>query len=230
MICLAMISIVDAKSTKMGILASYEKELTGDSHREKIKVIRKENKVTEMVITSSENRQYRIPLPRNAEPHVTFGDLNHDGVKDVFITIPAEKHNSSPEYKIYTLKDEKLEKITLPNGVMVTAQFENGYKASIQIKETGQSYVIDLKDQKNKFDQIGIFQDGLLNEPTELMIHSMDELKPVRFKDFSVGLKSRQSITDGFSEEIIGYVDSTWKWSNANWELHKTTVKKVKTN
>ena len=87
---------------------------------------------------------------------------------------------------------------------------------------------MDLRDRKNGFDQKGLYQNGSLNEPTELMVHPFELLKPVRLENLTVGLKGRQSIGEEYDGELIAHVESIWKWTNGNWELQSTVLKKIK--
>lgn len=226
LLCFISISTVHGKGKGLANLATYRTELTGDHHLEKIQVIKKENNRVEMVIDSK--KSYQIPLSKGIEPKLIFKDMNQDSVKDIFIAISSKDYDKAATYNIYTLKDDNLNRMILPEGMPVTAQFKNEYKASIQINQTGQTFVIDLNKQKKRYDQQGIYQNGLLNEPTELMVSGLNTLKPVRLRDLSIGLKGRQLISDGYNDELIGYVDSTWKWSNNHWELQNTIVKQVK--
>ena len=226
LLCLISTASVHAKDKGLVKLATYKTELTGDHHLEKIQLIKKENDRLEMVIVSK--KSYQIPLPSGKEPKIIFKDMNQDSIKDIFIYISSKDYDKAATYFIYTLKDENLSRMIVPEGLPVTAQFRNGYKASVQINQTGQTFVMDLNKQKKQYDQQGIYQNGMLNEPTELMVSGVKTLKPVRLRDLSIGLKGRQLISDGYNDEMIGYVDSTWKWSNHHWELQNTIVKQEK--
>lgn len=233
LVIIALINISGAqandKSTK--ILTSYKKDLTGDDQLEHIQIKKnsegKKNNKIEITISTSTKKTFQIPFTGEKEPKVAFVDYNQDHVTDIFIMSPNTKGGTPSEFQLFSLINEQLTKIELPEALTLEAQLENDYQASIRINESGAAYTLDLHDQKKGFDQKGLYQNGSLNEPAELMVHSFDNLKPVRLKDMSVGLKGRQPIGEEYDGILIAYVDSTWKWINGRWELESTELKKV---
>lgn len=228
-ICLTTITGVYATDKQVPTeIATYKKDITGDNQPEKIQVIRTLDKKIEINIITPDEKKYKISLAGEQKPTISFKDLNQDHVKDIFIANPGKDGvTPSEEYLLYSFNDEQLSKIELPEALTLTTQYENDYKASILINQSGIVYTIDLHDRKTSLEQMGLYQNGFLNEPTELMVNSIENLKPVRLKDLTVGLKGRQPVGDAYNEDIIAYVESTWKWTNGTWEMQKTVVKKT---
>jgi hypothetical protein len=230
-ITLTTITSVYAKDKKEStVLASYKKDITGDHQQDIIKIngiaTGQKLKNLEINITTSSNKKYNIPLTGNQKPTVYFKDLNQDGLKDLFVSSTPPKENAT-DSRLFSFKDDQFTNIGFPEPLSLTAQFENNYQASIMIDKTGKKYSIDLKNKRKNFERSGLYQNGRLNEPTELMVHSIEHINPVRLRDMKFGIKASQSISDSYTETAIANVVSTWKWSNGRWELLKTVVKKV---
>lgn len=230
-IALINISGAQANDKSAKILTSYKKDLTGDDQFEHIQIKKnsgnKNSNKIEITISTSNKKTFNIPYTGDKVPKVSFVDYNQDHITDIFIMSPKTKGGTPSEFQLFSLINEQLTKIKLPDALTLEAQFENDYQASIRINESGAAYTLDLHDQKKDFDQKGLYQNGSLNEPTELMVHSFDKLNPVRLKDMSVGLKGRQPIGEEYDGILIAYVDSTWKWVNSSWELQSTELKKI---
>ncbi|MGJ7921174.1 hypothetical protein [Neobacillus sp. LXY-4] len=221
--------IVNADDDKISILATYHKDVIGDSQNEKIQVVKfsKENKI-EIQIMNGKKIIDIIGVKGNQIPSIVLQDFTQDGRKDIFISKPQSKDHSQTNHQLYSFQNEKLSKISLPEELVMVAQLENNYKAMVQINQSGKAYTLDLRNKKKYFDKKGIYQKGYLNEPTELMVQPFETFKLVRLRDLTFGLKGRQVIDEGFDGEKIAFVDSTWKWINGNWELQNSVVKRIK--
>lgn len=228
-ITLTTITGVYAKDKQDTTLATYKKDITGDKQQDRIDIKGspdgKNFNAIEIEIVTSKNKKFNIPLSSHQKPKVLFKDLNQDGIKDLFVmALEIDKENAN-EYHLYSFKDDQFINIELPDPLSLTAQYENDYQASIVIDKTGNEYRIDLKSKMENFERTGLYQNGRLNEPTELLVHTFQQITPVRLRDMKMGLRASQRIGDSYSGASIANVVSIWKWTNERWELHKTVVK-----
>jgi len=177
-----------------------------------------------LLIKGSNGQIYTAELDSGFDPILKFDDLNHDGIMDIYITIPTGSSGGIAHHFLYTLKDFILTDIGVPDSLMITSEFQNNYKASITIDNTGQTYNFNLISRKKDYDQLGLFVKGKLNEPRELMIDPYSSLKPVIVKDELYGLKGIQQISGAYHADSIAFVESKWFYENGKWNLLDTKV------
>lgn len=179
-------------------------------------------------IKASNGRTYEIELDGGYDPALAFRDLNHDGVKDIYISIPTGGSGGLSNFYLYTLKDFKVTNLTVPEPLALSSEFADGYKASITIQQTGQSYSFDLSDRKEDYERLGLYQDGKLNEPTELMVLPFGILKPYKVAGKGYGLAGSQRVNGAYNADGIAEVESTWFYENGKWNLIDTKVRSLK--
>ena len=216
---------------KKQILVEKKIDVTGDGKEDtvEIKGVPYEEgssymKEIVLSVTASNGKTYKTDLDSGFEPMIDFPDLNHDGIADMFISIPTGGSGGISNYFLYTLKDFQLTDITVPAPLMITSQFLDGYKASITIENTGQSYTFDLKDRKKEYERLGIYHHGKLNEPMELMVDPYSTLKPFIVKNDSSGLKGVQQVSGAYHADEIAFIESTWYLENGKWNVVDTKV------
>lgn len=178
-------------------------------------------------IRASNGEIYKIDLEGGYDPTTIYKDLNHDSVKDIFISVPTGGSGGLSNFYLYSLKNFKVVNLSVPEPLSVSSQFQDGYKASITIEETGQSYSFDLSDRKEEYDRLGLYQDGKLNEPTELMVLPFGTLKPMKVKNDLYGLKGSQRINGAYNADGIANIESTWLYENGKWQLQNAKVKSL---
>ncbi|MBS8264146.1 hypothetical protein DYI25_06825 [Mesobacillus boroniphilus] len=178
-------------------------------------------------IKASNGEIYKIDLEGGYDPTTNYKDLNHDSVKDIFISVPTGGSGGLSNFYLYSLKNFKVANLSVPEPLSVSSQFQDGYKASINIEETGQSYSFDLSDRKEEYDRLGLYQDGKLNEPTELMVLPFGRLKPMKVKNDLYGLKGSQRINGAYNADGIANIESTWLYENGKWQLQNAKVKSL---
>lgn len=176
-------------------------------------------------VDATNKKTYKIALDGGYEPEGSFHDLNHDGVKDLLLRIVTGDRGGLSNFYLYSLKDFKLTDLSVPEPLTIASQFEDGYKASIAIGETGQSYTFNLNDRKEDYARIGLYRDGKLNEPTELIIEPFGELKPTKMKGNLIGLTGSQKISGAYHSDPIATIESTWFYEKGKWKLNDTKVK-----
>lgn len=175
-------------------------------------------------IKASNGKNFKIKLDSGTRPSISFPDLNHDGVKDLFIVIPTGGSGGILQGYLYTLKGFVLKDLTIPKALEIESHFLNGYKAEINIKASGKTYQFDLRDRKKQYDLLGLYRLGRLNEPTELMVQGYSVLKPISLPGQMKGLRAIQRISGIANSDTIGIVESVWALKNNIWNLERVSV------
>lgn len=178
-------------------------------------------------IRASNGKVYKIDLEGGYDPKTTYKDLNHDSVKDILMSIPTGGSGGLSNFYLYSLRDFQVTNLNVPEPLAVSSQFEDDYQASITIEETGQSYSFDLSDRKADYERMGLYQDGKLNEPTELMVLPFGTLKPIKVKNGLYGLKGSQRINGAYNADGIANIESTWLYEEGKWQVLNTEVKSL---
>lgn len=212
-------------------ILSKNEDVSGDGKPDKIKIkgIRYEEgsdylKEVYLDIFASNGEKFQTTLDSGFDPDLKLVDLNHDGIKDMYISIPTGGSGGISNYFLFTLKDSQLTDIGIPDPVMITSEFEDGYKANITIEDTGKSYTFDLINRKKEYDELGLYIDGKLNEPRELMVDPYGTLKPVILENKKYGLKGIQQVSGAYHADSIAFVESTWLLEDGKWNLMDTKV------
>jgi hypothetical protein len=175
-------------------------------------------------VTVSDGKTYKIDLKSGFDPTIDFIDLNSDGVADLFISIPTGGSGGLSNYFLYTLANDQLVDIGIPDSLTITSQFQDGYKATMTIEDTGETYTFDLKSRKKDYNRLGLYLKGKLNEPTELMVDPYSLLKPIKLKNEQYGLKGIQQISGAYHADGIAFVESKWYYENGKWNIVSTKV------
>lgn len=215
-----MIAIIDEKA-----------DISGDGKEDfvSIKGIRYEDdsdflREVYIQIQASNGEKYKAKLEAGFDPQLQFIDMNQDGIKDLFISVETGGSGGVSNYYLYSLKDFELTDLTVPETVMMTTHFEDDYKASTIIQETGDTYTFDLKTRAKDYEKLGLYSKGRLNEPMELMVDPYSTLKPVKLKDGTNGLRGLQRISGANHADSIAFIESQWKYVNEQWALNSVKV------
>lgn len=219
---------------KMDTVFEAEQDVTGDSKPDHIFIKGQPYdegagflKEIKLEVQASNGKTYSKDLEGGYEPAIMFEDLNHDNVKDMFISIPTGGSGGLSHYYLYTLKDFDLKDLGIPEGLVTTSQFQDDYKATLEIQNTGQTFEFDLKDRKKEYNRLGLYHNGKLNEPTELMIDPYGSMKPVLLKNGQYGLRAVQGVSGAYHADGIGYIESLWFYENGKWVLQDVKVMKT---
>lgn len=225
-----------AKSSQDERILYHEKiELTGDKKKDAVivKGIQYEdesNFYKEIILMVTSNGILReVQLSSGCSPSVSFADLNHDGLKDVLVTIPAANQQAGLlpiEAYAYTFKDDKLLDLSIPPSVQVTSQYLNDYKAVLKV-DNQEPVVIDLKNRRKEYEELGLYQEGVLNEETELMIDSYYTLKTYQILGRGKNLEGRQRINGIHQQDSLADLISKWHYEKGEWKLVDVKIKPV---
>lgn len=225
---------VEGDSKKITIL-NNQVDISGDGKNEEIIIqgipYQKSEKLYKKILFTikfSNGKTHEKMFEQGLSPKVKLVDFNHDGVKDVFLTAPRSESGGVKDYYLYTVKNFILTEIPLPDLIAVEGQFTNGYKAKISIPATNKTILFDLMFKKEKYDSLGMYQNGKLNEPTELIILPYGNLKPYLMKDNKFGLSRSQRISGASASDIIAFVDTKWLYNEGNWMLLETNIREIR--
>ncbi|RRN71307.1 hypothetical protein EI200_11365 [Peribacillus simplex] len=215
-----------------GTYISTKRDVTGDKKIDIIQVqglpYEEGSKFLKKIELSVESNRSTISVPLEAgyNPDLKVTDLNNDGIKDVLVTVLMEGKDRLISSYAFTFKDGKVKELEVPPSVPVMAQFLDGYKAEIII-EGQKPVVIDVISRKQTYEALGIYRNGKLNEPTELLVdpYSSLDLKTVLGK--GKGLIGIQHVKGSDESDPILEIKSVWNYNNG-WQLVKAQVKPVK--
>jgi hypothetical protein len=225
------------EKAKTVTISKHESDVTGDGINESIQLKGvpyedEENYLKEIYIdiSTTDDKQYKIPLESGSKASLKLVDLNQDGVKDLFSNVLTGGSGGITLNYLYTFKDFITKELIVPEPLEIASTFENGYKAKITIGQTGKTYLFDLKDRKKYYKKLGLYYKGRLNEPTELTVNDFHSLKPVKLTSGEMMLEGVQRITGIANADTIAFVESTWKYGDGKWNLTNTSVHTNKQN
>lgn len=171
----------------------------------------------EATITIPESASQKIQYEDGYEPKIVFEDLNHDGVKDLFYFSATGGSGGFYNYQLDTLKGGEVTNIPLPESPIIEGQFLDGYKASIKIPGL-EEIIVDLSSRSEDYNRLGLYQDGKLNEPTELMVNPTSFYQIVKIKGYrGKGLKGYQSVNGAYQADNIGTVETKYYYDKGKW-------------
>lgn len=224
-------AIEEEAKEKPEVIAESEVDVSGDGVTDNIVVkgnLLEENEALYKNITihiSDPNGQkQKIDLEDGFKPSLKFKDLNRDGVRDILVTVSTHGSGGVSDYYLYSTKDFQVNDLTVPDPLVVQSQFLNGYKAKITIENNQKTHKFNLKNRSEDYEDTGLYFQGKMNEPTELMVHAYSKLEPVKVKGKKLGLKGTQQISGAYNADVIGRIESTWLYQNGKWELLRTKV------
>ncbi|MEQ2525277.1 hypothetical protein EKG37_06225 [Robertmurraya yapensis] len=224
-------AVEEEAKEKSKVIAESEVDISGDGLAENIVVkgtLLEENeslyKNITIHISDPNGHNQKIDLEDGFKPKLTFRDLNRDGAQDILVAVPTHGSGGVSNYYLYTAKDFQVTDLTVPDPLVVQSQFLNGYKAKITIENNHKTYKFNLKNRAEDYESTGLYFQGKMNEPTELMIHAYSKLEPVKVRGKKVGLKGTQQISGAYDADVIGRIESTWVFQNGKWELLRTKV------
>jgi hypothetical protein len=208
-------------------IKSYSRDVTGDGKKDKIELKAIPYSPDALFlkevwaeITTSNGSEMRIDYEGGYDPQIKYVDLNHDGVKDMLFSSATGGSGGLYSMALHTLADNKLLDLGLPEGITIQAQFQDNYKSTITFNDTSQSYTVDLSDRKEDYERLGLYTDGKLNEPMELIVSPTAFYEPAKIKGKTdKGLKGFQQISGAYKADKIGTATSYWYYENDKWNL-----------
>ncbi|HAM79343.1 hypothetical protein [Ornithinibacillus bavariensis] len=213
------------------IIKTYEEDVTGDGLKEIIELKgvlfspdSKYYRDIVAVITSSENHVWEIPYMGGYDPKLTFIDLNHDKVNDIFFQSPTGGSGGLYQYHLHTLVQNKLLEIPLPEQPFVKGKFLENFKLEITISPNTEPTIINIEKRANEYIRLGIYnKEGKLLKETSAMVDPVAFFEPKLIsKSKGYGLKSYQQVSGAYHADQIGTVESLWYFDRDKWILLQT--------
>ncbi|KAB2331502.1 hypothetical protein F7731_18080 [Cytobacillus depressus] len=221
----------DENDNKWQTISKEKVDITGDGKKDLIiiKGLPYEEgteflKEIEMEIKTTNKKSLTINFDGGFNPRADYIDLNHDGLKDIFVAVDTGGSGGITKHYLYTAKNSTLTYLSVPDPLVINSQFLDGYKASITIQETGESYTFNLSNRAKDYEKTGLYQNGKLSEPTELMVDPYSLLKPVQISGKQYGLKGTQAVSGAYHADGIAIIESLWIYENGKWTLKNTRV------
>lgn len=210
--------------TSAHTILEYRHDVTGDGKPEKITLfgIRFANnaayyKKIWAEIAIQKGKHIKINYEGGYEPKLEFADLNHDGVDDILYSSATGGSGGLYNYALHTVKNAKRLEIPLPEGLQIEGSFQKNFKAVLQIPGIKKPIRLDLRSRKADYLRLGLYQkNGLLNEPTELMIDPIAFFDVVKM-DKGYGLKSYRQVSGAYHADRLGTVETLWYYENGTW-------------
>ncbi|MCM3031146.1 NopRA1 domain-containing protein [Niallia sp. MER 6] len=176
-------------------------------------------------ITDSKEQKSVQEVDGGFNPQLELIDLDGDGTDEMFLTLAENERGSKKRFAIYDYDGTKIREASIPELPVMTSSFKEDYKAELVI-EGIKTYNFDLYERKNTYEQLGLYQNGHLNESTELIISPFSQLKPSSYKQ-KLTLEGKQMISGIAPVDKIAYLETVWTNKDNTWKLEKIKVKEI---
>jgi len=233
-ICLDIYSIhaiEENTNSELQIIKTYEEDVTGNGLKEIIELKgvlfspdSNYYRDIEAVITSSENKVWEIPYMGGYDPSISFIDLNHDKVNDIFFQSATGGSGGLYQYYLHTLVKNKLSEIPLPEQPFVKGKFLDDFKIEVKISPDMEPNIVDLQTRKDEYIRLGLYsKDGKLIKETSAMVDPIAFFEPKFIsKSKGYGLKSYQQVSGAYHADQIGTVETLWYYDRDKWIILQT--------
>lgn len=232
---LAITSVHAVENEKEQVLGQYKGDVTGNGEEDHVFLkgvpfSSDPNHFEKLIIEvmGNDGKNQSIDVNGGFRPELTLEDINHDGIKDLFVSVETGGSGEIKNYYLYTLKGSNAIELTAPYPLVIQSEWLDRYKAKITIENNHKTHKFNLKSKADEYEQMGLYMNGKLNEPMELMIGDYDRLEPVKIKGGKIGLKGNQVISGAAHSDVIGRVESTWVFKDGEWKLLGTKVFETK--
>ncbi len=226
------------------ILQQALEDVTGDGQKERVTLLGKRFDDTAMYMehlyllaedpAKAEEQGILIKLPEESDggygAKMQLLDFNGDKVKDLFVTANTGGSGGYYNHHIYSLKDGQERILYQPaeeNQLNITGSLQDHYQAVLFIKETKQSYTINLQDRKDLYQELNVYKGGKLLEKVEVWHGGYNSLAPVDVnQDGIFELAGVQTIKGTSNADSIAQATSLWRFNGRQWDLLQAEVSK----
>lgn len=227
------------------ILKQEEADVNGDGKEETVYFLGKKFEGSDIymehvyiLVEDLKGRGYLIKLPADGDggytPDATLADITGDGIADIMISLPTGGSGGIINYYAYTAKDDRPQLLfnSQRDIVNVYGNFEENYKAKICIKDPNGTYdiqtLLDLKDRKETYDEMGLYSEGRLQEPgTEIMPYPYGLINVKDLDNDGVyELEAYQSVRGIMGADSIAEIITYWKWADNGWTVTRIGIEK----
>lgn len=214
------------------LIQTFHEDVTGDGIKETIRL--KATPLSEntnyyqnilLHITSSEEKKWEIPLGGGYQPKLSFVDLNHDGINNIFFTDSRSSFDDNYPFKAYSLKDETLKELPKPNLPFVKGEFSDQFKIDLQLDPSDSPIAIDLTEKAQAYIQTGVYDKSghVTKNPTSISGGNITKIEPVFLgKQQGYALRSHFLIKGAAKDDHLGIVETLWYLKNGQWQNLQT--------
>lgn len=173
-----------------------------------------------MVHNESDKLVMLFSLPvGGTEPKLQFPALTATKVPYILFSAKATHSTAPSTFRLFSVKDNKPLELPLPPTLSVSGQFQDQYKARIYVKEEQKMYILDVRNRRSMYEQMGLFANGKLLSPTSLQTAAYVDLHPDDSnKDGIYELQTIQRVNGTNRADTLAYVIATWKWDRNKWK------------
>ncbi|MBP1969570.1 hypothetical protein J2Z83_001674 [Virgibacillus natechei] len=213
------------------LIETYEADITGDGQNEAIElkgVLFSEDssffREIWIDISSAHDEHWKITYEGGYDPSISFIDLNHDGVQDIFYQSATGGSGGLYNYHLHTIKNEVEKEISLPEQLYIKGEFLDNFNVEIQLSPHIEPSIMDVKDRADEYIRLGIYnEEGDVQQPNSVMIDPIAFFEPVLLsKPKGYGLKSYQQISGAYHADQLGTVETLWYYENDEWIILQT--------
>ena len=155
--CVSSVEDVSATEKSPTVYEEIQQyDVTGDKVKETIKVSGEFyedspnlKQITLQVVYGGNKASVSIPIGYGAKPVLHIVDLNHDGVKDVFLSVKEVGDNPSVKDFGYSFKNEKVINFLELPKLDTQTNFQDEYK--VKIKLYNDTYIVDVRNRKKMY-------------------------------------------------------------------------------
>ncbi len=227
--CLLLSALFFCRPASVQVLADeyeewQEHDITGDKVKEKITLEGELTKdgmnLREAKLKISGSSEAEITVSGGSQPKLMIADLDHDGVKDIFLTIkPMGEKNEVVGWAV-SFKEGEFIRVDAPRPIVSEAAFRDDYEAVVEL--AGKEYVLDLSKKKEEYEELGMYHNGKLNEPQELMVGGFSSMKPTYMLK-GKGIVALQPVSGMFEADTLGHIKTVWYLDKEEWMLEKAS-------
>lgn len=162
------------------------------------------------------------------QPELFFCDFTGEKANQILIQAPTGGSAGTSDYYLFSDKNNQPTLMPVPQPLTILGTFQDGYKVPLTIKETNQTTILDVSDRRSIYEENGVYKNGKLLRPTEVMPNTYSVLQPIdENRDGICELKGVQRVSGVANADTIAYVESMWKWDKNRWILQNARVKKA---
>ncbi|WP_445492638.1 hypothetical protein [Niallia sp. 03133] len=158
-------------------------------------------------------------------PTLQMVDIDKSKNQAMLLKVLTDEKGSNAANYLYTFAHKELKELALPELPGITSEFKADYKAELTI-EGLKTYSFNLVERKERYEKLGIYRKGQLNEPTEMMVQPYSSLTTMIYHH-KPAFKGKQKICGVADSDTIAYMETIWTRSNNKWKLEKIKMKEI---
>lgn len=207
---------------------SFEEDITGDGFREYIRLegnlFNQNGDYFHNVwidIQTPFTQQWKIALIPGYRPNLNIVDINNDNILDLFYQTAKDISNKRFDYRLYTVKEGKVEQIPLPHPRLQQGEFVDDFKLKIIMDSDKKPLFIDLGNKKTLYKDLYDAK-GKLKIKKNLHIYPIYFLEPIWINEKKgYGLISSQPVKMSDNPDLLGEIKTVWYYHEGKWIVQK---------